>query len=71
MIVRVHSVENCPGGNIKSDKAFATKLDEGMKKAGVKVLEGYLDALGHVWYFVVETDSNAALNKAVEPLRLI
>jgi len=30
-----------------------------------------MDAPGHVFYFVLETDDNAALNIAVEPLRLV
>ena len=42
-----------------------------MKKSGVKFVDGYMDAPGHVFYFVLETDDNAALNNAVEPLRLV
>lgn len=71
MIVGKHTAEACPGGTIRPDKQFTAKLDEGMKKSGVKIVEGYLDAPGHVWYFVVETDDNTALSNAVEPLRLI
>jgi hypothetical protein len=71
MIVATHTVENCPGGNIRPDKEFSAKLDKSMKKSGVKVVEGYLDAPGHVWYFVVETDDNTAISNAVEPLRLV
>ena len=71
MIVATHTVENCPGGIIRPDKEFTAKLDKSMKKAGVKVVEGYLDGPGHVWYFVVETDDNKALSNAVEPLRLV
>jgi len=30
-----------------------------------------MDAPGHVFYFVLETNDNASLNNAVEPLRLL
>jgi hypothetical protein len=30
-----------------------------------------MDAPAHVFYFVLETDDNAALNVAVDPLRLV
>jgi hypothetical protein len=42
-----------------------------MKKSGVKEIAGYMDAPGHVFYFVLKTDDNTALNNAVEPLRLV
>lgn len=71
MIVAKHTAEACPGGIIRPDKQFTAKLDEQMKKSGVKVTEGWLDAPGHVWYFVLEAEDNTALNNAVEPLRLI
>jgi uncharacterized protein with GYD domain len=71
MIVAKHTAETCPGGIMRPDKEFAAKLNKAMKKSGVKVVEGYLDAPGHVWYFFVETDDNTALNNAVEPLRLV
>lgn len=71
MIIAEHTAETCPGGTIRPDKEFTAKLDKSMKKSGVKVIEGYLDGPGHVWYFVVETDDNTALNNAVEPLRLV
>jgi hypothetical protein len=71
MIVAEHTAETCPGGIIRPDKQFTAKLDECMKKSGVKVVEGYLDGPGHVWYFILDTDDNTALNNAVEPLRLV
>jgi uncharacterized protein with GYD domain len=61
----------CPGGIVRPDKEFSKKLDEQMSKAGVKVVEGYLDAPGHEFYFVLEADNVAALNDAVEMLRLV
>jgi hypothetical protein len=42
-----------------------------MKKSGVKLIDGYMDAPNHVFYFVLETDDNPTLNIAVEPLRLV
>lgn len=71
MIVAKHSAELCPGGVVRPDKEFTAKIERSMKKSGVKEIAGYLDAPGHVYYFVLETDDNAALNNAVEPLRLI
>jgi hypothetical protein len=61
----------CPGGVVRPDKEFTAKIEKSLKKSGVKEIAGYLDAPGHVYYFVLETDDNAALNNAVEPLRLI
>lgn len=71
VIVAEHTAENCPGGIIRPDKQFVTKLDESLKKSGVTVAEGYLDAPGHVWYFIVNANDAAALSNAVEPLRLV
>ncbi len=71
MIVAKHTAELCPGGVVRPNKEFTAKIEESMKKSGVKEIAGYLDAPGHVYYFVLETDDNAALNNAVEPLRLI
>jgi hypothetical protein len=71
MIVAKHTVENCPGGLIRPDKQFFGKVDESMKKSGVKLLEGYIDAPGHIFCFVVDANDNAALNNAVEQLRLV
>jgi len=71
MIVARHTAELCPGGVVRPDKEFIKKTEESMMKSGVKLIEGYMDAPGHVFYFVLETADNAALNTAVEPLRLI
>ena len=71
MIVARHTAELCPGGVVRPDKGFTAKIEESMKKSGVKEIAGYLDAPGHVYYFVLETDDNAVLNNAVEPLRLV
>jgi len=71
MVVAKHSVELCPGGVVRPDKEFSAKLDASIKKSGVKEIMGYMDAPGHVFYFVLETDDNTALNNAVEPLRLV
>ena len=71
IIVAEHNAENCPGGVIRPDKQFTAKIDESMKKSGVKVLEGYLDAPGHVWYFILDANDASSLNNAVEPFRLI
>jgi hypothetical protein len=61
----------CPGGVVRPDKEFIKKTEESMKKSGIKLIDAYMDAPGHVFYFVLETDDNAALNNAVETLRLV
>ena len=71
MIVAKHTIENCPGGVIRPDREFIKKIEESIKKSGVKLIDGYMDAPGHVFYFVLETDDNTALNNAVEPLRIV
>ncbi len=71
MVVARHTVDMCPGGNVRPDKEFIKKTEESMKKSGVKIVDGYMDAPGHVFYFVLETADNASLNIAVEPLRLV
>ncbi len=71
MIVARHPLEFCPGGNIKPDKGFIRKTEESIKKSGVTLIDGYMDAPGHVFYFVLEANDHTALNIAVEPLRLI
>jgi len=71
MVVARHNAELCPGGEVRPDKGFAAKVEESMKKSGVKEIAGYTDAPGHVHYFILETDDNTALNNAVEPLRLV
>ena len=71
MIVAKHTIENCPGGVLRPDREFIRKTGESIKKSGVNLIDGYLDAPGHVSYFVLEATDNVALNNAVEPLRLV
>ncbi len=71
MIVARHTVDFCPGGVVRPDKEFIKKTEESMMKSGAKLIEGYMDAPGHVFYFVLETNDNTTLNIAVEPLRTI
>ena len=71
MVVAKHKPEFCPGGNVRPDKEFIKKTEESIKKSGVKFIDAYMNAPGHVFYFVLETEDNAALNNAVEPLRLV
>ncbi len=52
-----HTAETCPAGKIHHDDNFMQNLDSQIKKAGLKVVEGYLDAPGHQFYFVVDADS--------------
>ncbi len=61
----------CPGGNVRPDKEFVTKLSKQIEDSGVNFVEGYVDAPGHEFYFILETDDNAKLNMAIEQLRLV
>jgi hypothetical protein len=71
MIVAKHTTELCPGGKVRQDKDFMTKLADGIKESKVKLVGGYLDAPGHTFYFVINSDSNQAINDALEQLRLV
>ena len=71
MIVAQHTAETCPGGVVRPDREFINKTGESMKKSGVKLIDGYMDAPGHTFYFVLEADDVAAINTAVDPLRLV
>ncbi|MCP8310288.1 MAG: hypothetical protein L6M37_01265 [Candidatus Methylarchaceae archaeon HK02M1] len=71
MVFHRHTAEMCPGGKVRPDKEFITKLDTQIKEAGIKLIEGYIDAPGHVFYFVIEADDIAKLNLAMEQLRLV
>ena len=71
MIVAKHTAESCPGGVARPDKEFTSKVAGAMNSSGVKLVAGYLNAPGHVFYFVVEAIDNVALNNAVEPLRIV
>ena len=71
MIVAKHTVENCPGGVVRPDKEFIKKTEESMKKSGAELMDAFMDAPGHVFYFVLDAGDDAAINTAVEPLRLV
>jgi hypothetical protein len=42
VIRHTHTAEMCPGGSVRPDKEFVTKLEEQISKAGVTLIEGYL-----------------------------
>lgn len=71
MVYHRHTAEMCPGGNVRPDKEFVGKLNSQIEESGVKLIEGYVDAPGHEFYFILETDDNSKLNTAIEQLRLI
>jgi uncharacterized protein with GYD domain len=71
MVFHKHTAEMCPGGNVRPDKEFLTKLNEQIKDSGVNLIEGYLDGPGHEFYLVIEADDIAKLNSAIEQLRLV
>ena len=55
----------------KTEIIELTELNNQIEESGVKLVEGYLDAPGHEFYLVLETDDHAKLNKAIEQLRLV
>jgi len=61
----------CPGGHVRPDKEFLKKLADQIKEAGVKFVGGFIDAPGHEFHLVIETDDSAKLNLAIEQLRLV
>jgi hypothetical protein len=71
MIVAKHTAELCPGGVVRPDKEFTSKVVGAMNSSGVKLIAGYLNAPNHMFYFVVEAIDVVALNNAVEPLRVV
>lgn len=68
MVHHRHTAEMCPAGKVRPDKEFAARLDEQIRQAGVKFIEGYIDGLGHEFYFVIETDDIAKLYAATKEL---
>jgi uncharacterized protein with GYD domain len=70
MIVSKHTAEMCPGGIVRPDKDSFRKIGDAFKESGVKLIEAYHNGPGHEFYFVIEADTNEALNNAVEPLRI-
>lgn len=72
MIILRHSPENCDWVNEKSRKAtleFMGKVDELMKKHGIKMLGAWtMDPAGHQSFWAVEAPSVEALQKfGMEP----
>ena len=61
----------CPGGSVRPDKAFITKLEKQIKKARVKLIEAYLDGPGHEFFLIIDADDSIKLNIALEQLRLV
>ncbi len=39
MVIAKHTLEFCPGGNVKPDKEFIEKTEESIKKSGVKLID--------------------------------
>ena len=39
MVIAKHTLEFCPGENVKPDKEFILKTEESIKKSGVKLID--------------------------------
>ena len=62
-----HSAETCPAGTVHPDKEFTNKFEAQIKASGVHLIEGYLDAPGHRFYFVVEADTTQQILNFTAP----
>mgnify|MGYP007084757465 FL=1 len=62
-----HSAENCPAGTVRPDKELLSKLEANAKTSGVRLVEGYLDAPAHHFYFVVEADAPEQILRFITP----
>jgi len=62
-----HSAENCPAGTVRPDKELLSKLETNAKTSGVRLVEGYLDAPAHHFYFVVEADAPEQILRFITP----
>jgi uncharacterized protein with GYD domain len=70
MVYHKHTAEMCPGGKVRPDKDFISKLNDQIQESGVELVGGYIDGPGHRFYMVIEADDSSKLNKAIEQLRL-
>ncbi len=71
MVVAKHTPEDCPGGLLRPDKDFLKRVVEHVESSSVTVTDIFLDAPAHVYFLLVDADSNEALNNVLEPFRLI
>jgi len=62
-----HSAENCPGGTVRPDKEILSKLEANAKTSGLRLVEVYLDAPAHRFYFIVEADNAEQILKFITP----
>jgi len=62
-----HSAENCPAGTVRPDKELLSRLEENAKTSGARLVEGYLDAPAHHFYFIVEADAAEQIFKFITP----
>jgi hypothetical protein len=62
-----HSAENCPAGTVRPDKELLSKLEANAKTSGLRLVEGYLDAPAHHFYFIVEAETPEQILKFIVP----
>ena len=71
VVTHTHTPETCPGGPFNPRPEWMNTIDTKAKEAGVKVVASYAAAQGHLFWFVVETDSAPALTTFCRPLEEI
>jgi hypothetical protein len=71
MVVHKHNAEMCPGGSVKPDKEFMAKLQAGIEKNKVKLIDGYHSASSHEFWFIMEANDVESLNNAVWEFALV
>lgn len=62
-----HTAETCPGGKIHPDKEWSNNFQKIADQSKLKIVEGYLDAPGHRFFFVVEASDVSQLNELIIP----
>jgi len=63
-----HSTENCPNGTMRPDKEFSSKLEANAKTSGLRLVEGYVDAPAHHFYFIVDAGAAVQIINFITPL---
>lgn len=56
-VTHVHSPESCPAEDPERARSTIGKMLSGAEEAGVKLIGAWVDAPGHAFYLVVDTDS--------------
>jgi len=62
-----HSTENCPAGTVRPGRELLSKFEANAEISGLRLVEGYLDAPAHHFYFIVEADTPEQILQFIVP----